>query len=63
MLHRSFSSKFGSALGKTTKEDSTVDWQRQCIELEYRNAQLQAAIVSDRVGHAETPLAKTDCAK
>ena len=29
---RSFSSKFGSALGKTTKEDSTVD-QRQCIEL------------------------------
>ena len=34
----------------------SVDWERRCVDLEYRNAQLRASIVSENIGHEEMKL-------
>ena len=59
-LHRSFNSMAQSASTSNNKAagKSNIDWENRCIALEFRNAQLKAAIVSDRIGHKETPLAE-----
>ena len=40
--------------------DSNDNLKSRCIELEFQNALLKASIISDSVGHGETPLSKLD---
>ena len=46
----------GNSSSHSTFGNGKIDWERRCIELECRNAQLRASIVSDNIGHNERKL-------